>query len=222
MNHFSVLGSVDEFYIYCILQVVETPTNVHVSAECRVVSSTRKKAIDEFAHWCFTPFTSKEKEKEYGLRWVKQYVDKKMLDSCQWAVFMGKYGTKFILETIYNIRLSKGHFIAGQKACWYDLKHDRHFDVMVRSWTAPGSVGQKGLGVAYELLQMGKDVEIINIAYQDKDAQNRLNLYHSIYPSQQRVLNVFVSEGLRFVSIRTYLSKLGYNVPSSATRVVQL
>lgn len=207
----------DDIFIFVILTV-----STMVCVELRPVSQSRKLAIDEFAHWCFTPFESKEKEKEYGLRWVKGYIDKRMLDSCQWAVFMGKYGTKFVLETLYNSRLVKGTYIQGQKACWYDIKYDRHFDVMVRSWTTPGSVGQKGLGVAYELLQMGKPVEIINVAFQDQDALQRLNLYRSKYTGQQRVLDVFVCEGIKFVSIRSYLAKLGYVPLHQRSRMIQL
>lgn len=200
----------EDSYVYCIYD----PTDGRVFL--RVVSAERKRAIDRFAQWCLVPFTEREQEKRMGLQWCRQNVDKSLPDSCQWAVVMGKNGMRMVIETLYDTRLIKGSFIGGERCHWYDVKHAKHYEVVSRSWTAPGTAGQKYMGVAYELLSMEKDVYIVCIAYQDYEARKKLKLYTPFNQAQQKILDVMKTHGVRFVSIRDYLRKLNYWLPDTS------
>lgn len=193
-------------YVYVNYNVVTGKVNL------LVVSDTRKKAIDEFALWCTHKTISRDQEEKLALNWIRNYVKKDVTPSYQWVNLFGKYGTKMVLETIYQTRLIQGTVIHGAKCHWYDYKHDRFFDVIARSWSSPGTIGNKFLGVAYSYLPLRKKVELICVAYHDYDARTKLGVLKPRSEAQQAVLDVMADHGVTFRSIRDYLKMLNYKI----------
>lgn len=174
------------------------------------VNAKRKEAIDTFASWAIDGYTDAKQEKDMGIQWVQSYVNPDLGSNCQWAFYMGKFGTKMILEVLLGTILVKGHNIAGHRSHWYGVKNNVHYEVVSRSWTNPGTAGYKYLGMAFDRLSMKQKTDIVCVAYQDYDAQLKSHMYSPSTDSQQNVLSTFEKHGIRFVSMRSLLAKLNY------------
>lgn len=192
----------------------------------------------EIIEWCYQGITEMtlvdckstiklNKYKNIERRWANKILKKYYKN----YHFTNQWTTK-LCEELVGETLKKLGFKNVRKACLIESKlrtkkykldweTDKYLiEVKGRSWTTPGTVGEKIFSVPIkysELMEItGKKILIILVGYQEYEAKNEFGLGNIFSPNQcnktaKIMLQCCKKHGFEYIPFTQMLSKLGYN-----------
>jgi len=192
----------------------------------------------EIIEWCYKGITkltlantkSEQRLHKYNNQ-EKKWANKILKTYCNMNRYTNQWTTKLCEELVKETLIKSGYknvrkcgLIQSKlrkKKYKLDWETDKYLiEVKGRSWTVPGTVGEKIFSVPIkysELMELtGKKIKIILVGYQEYEAKYEFGLGNIFYPNQcnrtaKLLLNHYKRAGFEFIPFTHMLSKLGYD-----------
>ena len=145
-------------------------------------------------------------EKNWGIKMLKIFQPDSTIKTKQWTndfaeesfhLLVNNLGHEIPLidTTTTTKQIIKRPITIGNKICIPDLETNKTiYEVKARSYTTPGTIGDKLMGAAFKYIHIpkftGKPVIIVAFGFQEEEAKNGLHILGNTDESQQKLLTI--------------------------------